>query len=155
MNDRFLDKLTREKLLKEISILDNKSLLVNTDKSAVSGGNNDLIGIDQFVPNAPLNPSFVFVTVILTCFLILIFSIGLIVVFKTLIIRISFFLLIIIFFKIAQMKRKQDKDQRKMNEIYGQRIYDNIERIKPPQNEFVGYFLPNYASTSQMNLISY
>ena len=56
-----------------------------------------------------LNPNFVFVTVILTCFLILVFSVGLLI--------------------VTQIKRKQISDAKKLSDAYGQKIYDNFERV--------------------------
>ena len=90
MSNQLLDKSTRQKLQKEITILSNNSLVVNTDMSAVAT-KDELIDVGQFTSTTQLNPSFVFVTVTLTCFLILIFSIGLIVVFFLFHISLSLF----------------------------------------------------------------
>lgn len=78
LNAQFFSKLQKTKLIKTAPMQTNLSIM---DISQFTEDSPQLVTVDEFdVSSTALNPNFVFVTVILTCFLILIFSIGLIIV---------------------------------------------------------------------------
>jgi hypothetical protein len=85
LNAQFLDRLQK---LKDISFIKELTKIGNEQKQEEEEARNraespaaqnpqQLIPVDSY---SALNPNFVFITVILTCLLILIFSIGLIIV---------------------------------------------------------------------------
>ena len=77
MNEQISDTIEKKNTLKSLNI---KELTNQTSTSETLQQNSDFNKSIERFATAAINSNFVFITVILTCFLILVFSIGLIIV---------------------------------------------------------------------------